>query len=56
MLTRGWLQILLQTEHNAWYALTDLGLELAHRFLSAYFEWAIPFDEFELALLRDTES
>jgi hypothetical protein len=50
MLTWGWLQVARQTEHNAWYSLTDLGLELAHRFLCSYFERAIPFDEFELAL------
>jgi hypothetical protein len=50
MLTWGWLQVARQTEHNAWYSLTDLGLELVHRFLCAYFEQAVPFDELEISL------
>jgi hypothetical protein len=50
MLTWGWLETSRQTAHNTWYELTDLGLRLAHRFLCAFFERPIPFDEFEIAL------
>jgi hypothetical protein len=50
MMMWDWLEIVRQTEHNAWYSLTDRGLELVHRFLCAFFERAIPFDELEIAL------
>lgn len=50
MIMWDWLQIVRQTEHNAWYEPTDLGLGLVHRFLCAFFERAIPFDELEITL------
>jgi hypothetical protein len=45
-----WLTCIRETEHNAWYELTDKGQQVVYRLLCHYFERSIAFDEFEIAL------